>query len=218
MTPRLKRLYNEYKEVSEVFADHPYIVIKSAAGDPPERYQVEYRIKGLEQKGNSIVERTNHLVEIGLTLEYPGMEPICRMLTPIFHPNISPTVICITDHWASSESLADIIVRIGRMICYQNYNIKSPRNGEAAKWAIENIDRFPIDTVDLVLKRWPEEISVTDGVQTVNDKNRSTYKELSGPKNNEGLSQETAGYCQKCGYEMEEHNANYCIMCGTRLE
>jgi hypothetical protein len=35
------------------------------------------------------------------------------------------------------------------MITYQNYNVSSPLNGIAAKWAKENIKLFPIDNVNL---------------------------------------------------------------------
>ena len=160
MSFRLKRLYADYKRVSQLFMEHPYIVVKSAIDKPPEKYQIEYKIKGLEQKGKDIMEKEIHLVEIVLTRNYPVQPPQCRMLTPVFHPNIDPYTICITDHWVASESLADLIVRIGEMICYQSYNIKSPRNGEAARWADENISRLPIDTLDLSLKKRPEEIVV----------------------------------------------------------
>ncbi|MGA2416454.1 MAG: tetratricopeptide repeat protein, partial [Candidatus Sulfotelmatobacter sp.] len=47
--------------------------------------------------------------------------------------------------WAASEGLDQLIVRIGRMISYQEYNTKSPLNGLAAKWAAQNAHLLPID-------------------------------------------------------------------------
>jgi hypothetical protein len=41
--------------------------------------------------------------------------------------------------------LDDLIIRIGRMITYQEYNTKSPLNGLAAKWAAQNSNLLPID-------------------------------------------------------------------------
>lgn len=149
MSYRLKRLANDAEEVQRSLISHSSIMISKTVGTPPEKYEIEYRVKGLEIKGEGPVERTSHRVEIVLTLDYPRIAPKCRMLTPVFHPNISPDAICIVDHWAAGESLLDIIFRIGEMICYQNYNIKSPRNGEAAKWASENLHRFPLDEIDL---------------------------------------------------------------------
>jgi len=150
MNRRLMRLYNDYREVTELIGNHPYIEIKDVMGDPPERYLINYKVKGLVQNGKEIIEKDSHICEIILSGDYPRHEPICRLISMVvFHPNIAPNKVCIADHWAAGESLSDIIIRIGEMICYQNYNIKSPLNGEAAKWAEENIRRFPIDNVNL---------------------------------------------------------------------
>jgi hypothetical protein len=54
-------------------------------------------------------------------------------------------MVCIGDFWAASEGLDDLIIRIGRMISYQEYNTKSPLNGLAAKWAAQNASLLPID-------------------------------------------------------------------------
>jgi hypothetical protein len=67
------------------------------------------------------------------------------MLTPVFHPNFDDSSVCIGDFWAASESLDDLIIRIGRMISYQEYNTKSPLNGLAAKWAAQNSHLLPVD-------------------------------------------------------------------------
>lgn len=71
------------------------------------------------------------------------------MLTPIFHPNIEPAVICVADHRTASERLADLVVRIGEMLAFQAYNLKSPLDGEAAMWTDLNQNRLPIDARDL---------------------------------------------------------------------
>jgi len=72
--------------------------------------------------------------------------PTCRMLTPVFHPNFDDSQVCIGDFWAASEGLDDLVMRIGRMICYQEFNIKSPLNGLAAKWVEQNARLLPIDS------------------------------------------------------------------------
>ncbi|MCH2139339.1 MAG: hypothetical protein MK074_09870, partial [Phycisphaerales bacterium] len=72
--------------------------------------------------------------------------PVSTIQTPIWHPNFSKTTICIGDHWSPAEQLAHLIGRIGAMISYQDYNVKSPLNGEAARWAEKNINRFPVDS------------------------------------------------------------------------
>ncbi len=153
MNMRLRRLQNDHRDLVDFLRGHPAIRLVKIEGDPPEKYHVEYLVKGVEKKGTDIMFKDRHVAEIILTLDYPSQEPLCRMLTPVFHPNIDPHVICITDRWAAGESLTDVVVRIGRMLCYQIYNIKSPRNAEAAKWTAENLDRFPLDAADLARER-----------------------------------------------------------------
>jgi len=41
-------------------------------------------------------------------------------------------MVCIGDFWAASEGRDDLIVRMGRMISYHQYNTKNPLNGLAA--------------------------------------------------------------------------------------
>lgn len=147
---RIRRLMADAEQVIRHFRDFPTIRILKATGSPPDTYQIEYNVKGLTKRpGGEIVIRDQHLVEIQLTSEYPRQSPKCRILTPIFHPNFDPGVICIGDHWTAAEKLTDLVSRIGEMIAYQSYNVKSPLDGEAAMWADQNQTRFPIDNSDM---------------------------------------------------------------------
>jgi ubiquitin-protein ligase len=150
-SPRIRRLEADYKTMCERFDNFSLIRIKDMRGDPPDTYIIEYLIKGLEKdpQGN-IQGREQHLVEIQLTLGYPRIGPKCKMLTPIFHPNINQTSLCIGDHWAAQERLSDVVVRIGELISFQNHNIKSSLDGEAGKWTDLNRDKLPIDNRDLM--------------------------------------------------------------------
>src|SRR5205814_10496696 len=88
---------------------------------------------------------SRHQVEIRLVSYYPRIAPMCKMLTPVFHPNIEPATICVGDHWTAGERLVDLAIRIGELIAYQAYNIKSPLDAEAAMWADLNMSRLPVD-------------------------------------------------------------------------
>src|SRR5260221_6963161 len=113
---------------------------------PPEVYRFVYNIKGLFVSATGdIQEREQPYLEVSLSLGYPRRAPQCRMLTPVFHPNFDDSTVCIGDFWAASEGLDDLIIRIGRMISYQEYNTKSPLNGLAAKWAAQNSKLLPVD-------------------------------------------------------------------------
>jgi len=146
-SPRTRRLLLDHQTLTTRLAGWPLIQISGTAGIPPEIYRFTYNIRGLyvAPDGN-ILERNIHVLEVNLSLGYPRRAPQCRMLTPVFHPNFDDAMVCIGDFWAASEGLDDLVIRIGRMISYQEYNTKSPLNGLAAKWAAQNTGLLPIDT------------------------------------------------------------------------
>ncbi|HSZ56419.1 MAG TPA: ubiquitin-conjugating enzyme E2 [Tepidisphaeraceae bacterium] len=147
---RVRRLQADAAQLAVVFRDFPPIKVCKSTGDPPDVYEVAYHVRGLERgKKDKPVWREEHRVEIRLTSDYPRLAPHCRMLTPIFHPNIDPTTICVGDHWTAGERLANLIVRIGEMIAYQAYNIKSPLDAEAAMWADLHTAELPVDSRNL---------------------------------------------------------------------
>lgn len=150
---RDRRLQSDYKTVTEDFKEHPYIKVKILDGNPPEKYQIDYNIRGikLEKGKNTPSVITEHIVEIYLHSDYPHKPPQCIIHTPIFHPNISPSRICIADEndWTPQEDLSTLIFRIGRIIQYQDYNLENPRNETAANWAKRNKYIFPIDNISL---------------------------------------------------------------------
>ena len=146
ISPRVRRLKLDFETLTQRLAGWPLIKISGTAGMPPEVYRFTYMVKGLYvTPGGEIQERDVHEMEVNLSLGYPRRAPQCRMLTPIFHPNFDDSTVCIGDFWAASEGLDDLIVRIGRMIAYQEYNTKSPLNGLAAKWAAEHSNLLPVD-------------------------------------------------------------------------
>lgn len=146
LPPRIRRLAQDYELLQRILKDWPLIQITGTAGLPPEVYRFTYNVKGLfVAPGGEILERQAHVLEVNLSLGYPRRAPQCRMLTPVFHPNFDDATVCIGDFWAASEGLDDLIIRIGRMIAYQEYNTKSPLNGLAAKWAAQNRNLLPVD-------------------------------------------------------------------------
>jgi ubiquitin-protein ligase len=150
MSPRVRRLIQDQERLQRRFGNSPLVQIAGTAGMPPEIYRFSYNVRGLYvDPSGEILPRTEHLLEINLSLGYPRRAPQCRMLTPIFHPNFDAASVCIGDFWAPSEALDDLIVRVGRMIAYQEYNTKSPLNGLAARWAAENPHFLPIDSREI---------------------------------------------------------------------
>ena len=146
LSPRIRRLKLDHESLFKRLDGWPLIRMVATAGMPPELYRFQYYIRGLYvAPDGTILERNDHLLEVNLSLGYPRRAPQCRMLTPVFHPNFDDSSVCIGDFWAASEALDDLIVRIGRMISYQEYNTKSPLNGLAAKWAAQHAHLLPVD-------------------------------------------------------------------------
>lgn len=151
MSIRIRRLQADYVLVQRAFAQHPLIGLVEAKGNPPEAYTFVYRVQGLIPIGeDQSVPGQEHRAQIFLPLDYPRRPPFCRMLTPVFHPNIDAQKICIGDHWTAGQSLAHMVAHIGSMICYQSYNVKSPLNARAAAWAELNLERLPLQKDDLL--------------------------------------------------------------------
>ncbi len=143
---RVRRLMSDAELMRSTFARHPAISIESTTGDPAEVYRIRFKVKSLahDAKGK-IVTKSDHVAEMQLGADYPRVPPVCRMITPVFHPNINESYICIGDHWTAGERLIDLVVRIAEMLAYQAYNIRSPLDGEAAMWADLNTTKLPID-------------------------------------------------------------------------
>src|SRR5262245_12446611 len=146
LPPRIRRLKLDHEQLVKRLAGWPLIRIGGTAGLPAEIYRFQYLVRGLYVAADgSILERNEHLLEVNLSLGYPRRAPQCRMLTPVFHPNFDDSSVCIGDFWAASESLDDLVIRIGRMISYQESNTKSTLNGLAATWAAQNPHLLPVD-------------------------------------------------------------------------
>jgi ubiquitin-protein ligase len=151
LSPRARRLISDAQNMQKRFQACDWIRIREMTGEPADTYTIEYRVASLEhgKTPDKPLPRSEHRVEIKLTADYPRAKPLCRMLTPIFHPNIDTSTICVGDHWTAGERLADLVIRIGEMLAYQAYNIQSPLDAEAAMWADLNQSQLPLDTRNL---------------------------------------------------------------------
>jgi hypothetical protein len=141
----------DYEGVRRLVRLHPRIDVEGVSGNPPDRYLLVLHVASVREKGGDIEPAHDHRLEITLPGGYPRDAPLFRMLTPVFHPNIAPHAVCIGDHWSAGQSLDQLIQRVGEMLAYQSYNIKSPLNGRAAEWAERNLDRLPLDPEDFFI-------------------------------------------------------------------
>jgi ubiquitin-protein ligase len=150
MSVREKRLQNDYQALSKLIADSAgTLKLISKEGNPPYKYVIEYQCNGVEKLGflGKPVYRNTHRVEITLGNNYPREQPSASFLTPIFHPNVyQNNNVCLGSYWTMSETLTELIFRIGKLIQYSKdvTNLNSPANVNARNWAGKNMSLFPV--------------------------------------------------------------------------
>lgn len=119
-------------------------------GNPPDRYQVVYTCRGLYRAAGAEEPevRESHQAEFYLHRDYPRRPPQIIWQTPIFHPNILSGAhggtVCIGS-WTPSESLADLVIRVGEMVQYRDYNPDDVLDRVAAEWAAAHAAELPVD-------------------------------------------------------------------------
>ena len=151
MTPRLRRLSMDSEILRADFSGHPFVRVTPVGWEPAEQYRVEYWVRGVMLAAGSAqpTPAEHFIANITLPNDYPRVKPLCTMETPVFHPNFGSRVgdeICIADYWAPSQGLSEIILKIGEMLQFRDYNTKSPLNAMAARWADENASVLPVGT------------------------------------------------------------------------
>src|SRR5688572_25136812 len=138
-TPRGRRLVAD-AEAMKALREQSSIMDFQAHGDPPERYLVTFRGRGLVRKSEvDPVETADvHRVEIRLGIDYPRSRPDLQWLTAIYHPNISGVgAVCLGGYstsWAPSLGLAELVEMLWDMARMANYDPKSAYNYAAGRW------------------------------------------------------------------------------------
>ena len=148
---RETRLRNDHRRIRDLVNRSEFIHLMLAEGNPPEKYWIRFTCKGVESVTSSGKPhyRDVHDVSIYLHAEYPLKQPQLKWKTPIFHPNIHVTgAVCIGAWWAA-KTLDELLMTLGEMIQYKNYDPRDPMNSKAAAWALRNKRLFPVDRRDL---------------------------------------------------------------------
>ncbi len=147
--PRNRRLRSDLISLERLCSESSVFRF-SAEGNPPYRYMITFRGRGIWLNQGYIKPIESHRVEIKLTSSYPRTLPELRWITPIYHPNISEIgMVCLGGygtHWAPSVQLDELCQMLWDMARYHNYDVRSPYNRDAALWvARQTTHRFPLD-------------------------------------------------------------------------
>ncbi len=182
MTARMRRLASDWEQVKKDFTGHKNITVTPIEGQPPERYRVTYFVNGIYLLPDGRIETLGrHEIEISLHADYPRYKPVCKILTPIWHPNFRDGQICIGDIWGAGESLSDIIINIGDMIQYKSWNSYSPLSAEAAQWAMDNKYLFPVGNIDLYVADYASAKDTVE-IDLMEDNNRDIEGQSNSPE------------------------------------
>ncbi len=166
MSTVAQHLIADFDQVKKTLAQYPDISIILTAGEPPDHYEIEYRLKGYKKNPDGTISPANqHRIQIDLPFGYPHFPPSVKPLTPVFHPDIDPDAVRITDFWQETPFLAELVLHIGKMIC-GTYSPENPFNQEAFDWYEERRNWLPFDSVEMAtattgddsLKNLPDEM------------------------------------------------------------
>jgi hypothetical protein len=138
------------------------------AGEPHRMYLADFFCNTLVRDDRGII--VPHVgVRTGIAISddhLRDMEPL--LLVSLFgprnlwHPNTDPTrgLIC-PGHMRTGVGLIDILNQVHSILSYQNMNLLSVLNPDAAAWAREHRAEFPIDPRPLKRRRAAQELQET---------------------------------------------------------
>ena len=145
---QLIRLENEWRRLQVSFAYHPAVRVIPLKNDPPDEYQVEYRMRTVSFDEAGQLQYVNSvLVHVWLPPAFPHEPPLVRPISALFHPNVSADGIGIGQAWTSATStLVDVVSLVGRLLAFQAYDEDAIYNPDALEWWQGNAQILPTDT------------------------------------------------------------------------
>jgi ubiquitin-protein ligase len=136
------------RALRQAFDDHPTISISATKGNPPEQYEIVYRISGYSKTGRSDPKCVDeHRIELTIPFGFPHFPPSCKPKSDIFHPDFDPAAVCLGDFWQPGIEVTDLIIHLGRLINGEQFSTDNAFNEEAAKWYKEHRALFPLAAI-----------------------------------------------------------------------
>jgi hypothetical protein len=164
---RLDRLAAEWESL-RALAGNSNVFDFEAHGDPPDRYTIEFRGRGICRDmaaGGEMGFRDVHRIDIRLPFAYPQSPPDIRWLTPIFHPNVSYSgFINITDvglNWDRDLGLDVLCERLWDVARMAFVDLEGASNYAAKNWfSRDQTLRLPLDARPLRDKAAPQGVNI----------------------------------------------------------
>lgn len=153
MSTSEQKLIDDHKKVVETIRKYKNIFLINTSGDPPDEYDIEYKVRGysLTTDGRVIISK-HHRIKIKIPFGYPHFPPTIKPLSPIFHPEVDDYVVPIANYWEEKKSLPELVIHIGNMLCGATYNKESAFNQEAVDYYQNHKNELPLDSLKPVEK------------------------------------------------------------------
>lgn len=167
-----------HRALRQTFDDHPTISINATKGNPPEQYEIVYRISGYSKTGRSDPKCVDeHRIELTIPFGFPHFPPSCKPKSDIFHPDFDPAAVCLGDFWQPGIEVADLIIHLGQLINGEQFSTENAFNEEAAKWYEEHRDLFPLAAIAWASARNSPEVDTErapSAIDTIEDADLSS--------------------------------------------
>ena len=167
MNTESRQLEELYRDINEQFVNHPLIHVKAVKGNPPEQYEITYKIPcAVKTPDGRIVQQNDHTIIITIPFGFPHFPPTCKPKKgQIFHPDFDSAAICLGDFWQNNRDLGDLIRHIGAMLSGEIYSTENTFNEEATRWYQEHSDQLPFAVTGLTEKGWSPDDTPTPVVK-----------------------------------------------------
>ena len=151
MNARQERLLNDSRALSDLDKNSTILTLEPS-GDPPDRYSITFRGKGIRRNQDRVEIVEEHECELQLPYSYPDSPPTIRWLTPIFHPNVSFSGFIELDEiglpWDKDIGLDAVCERLWDVVRMSFVNLEDATNYTARSWLEDGncTTTFPVDT------------------------------------------------------------------------
>lgn len=153
MSANEERLIEDHQKVIQTIRKYTNIFLVNTSGDPPDEYDIEYKVRGYAlTTDGKVITRKHHRLKIKIPFGYPHFPPTIKPLSPIFHPAVDDYVMPIASYWEENKSLPDLVIHIGNMLCGAIYNTDSAFNEKAAEYYRKHRKELPLDKLQPVQK------------------------------------------------------------------
>jgi hypothetical protein len=145
-------LARQFEEGMALARESDLVELVPIGSHPPQRYLARFRCRGLcRQTGGAVAEMDYAEVGIYFPDDYlRRTDPyqILMWLGPpnVWHPNISDKapVVCL-GRLGPGTRLVDIVYQLFEIVTYKRFATDDALNHDAAAWARQHQDRFPVD-------------------------------------------------------------------------